>query len=75
MLIAARPSTPCVRPKAFPFVSHIECNVHRTLPHSPGPCSATVFLELPVAVVERADLAGLEPAGDAVEVEGVLYHG
>lgn len=34
--------------------------------------SATVLLELPVAVVERAHLAGLEPARDAVEVEGVL---
>lgn len=34
---------------------------------------AAVLLEFPVAVVERADLAGLEPAGDAVEVEGVLF--
>jgi hypothetical protein len=35
--------------------------------------SATVLLELPVTVVERADLASLEPAGDAVEVESVLF--
>ncbi len=34
--------------------------------------SSTILLKLPVAVVERADLARLEPAGDAVEVEGVL---
>jgi hypothetical protein len=33
---------------------------------------ATILLELPVAVVERADLARLQPARDAVEVEGVL---
>ena len=35
--------------------------------------SPAVLLELPVTVVERADLTCLEPAGDAVEVEGVLY--
>ncbi len=34
---------------------------------------AAVFLELPVAVVEGADLAGFEPPRDAVEVECVLY--
>ena len=34
--------------------------------------SAAVLLELPVTVVKRADLARLEPARDAVEVEGVL---
>ena len=33
---------------------------------------ATVLLELPVSVVKRADLTGLQPAGDAVEMEGVL---
>lgn len=33
---------------------------------------ATVLLEFPVTVVERADLACLKPAGDAVEVERVL---
>ena len=32
----------------------------------------TVLLELPVSVVERADLAGLQPSRDAVEVECVL---
>lgn len=31
-----------------------------------------ILLEFPVTVVERADLAGLQPTGDAVEVEGVL---
>lgn len=31
-----------------------------------------VLLELPVTVVKGAHLAGLEPAGDAVEVESVL---
>jgi hypothetical protein len=35
-------------------------------------CLPTILLELPVSVVERADLAGLEPSGDAVEVEGVI---
>jgi hypothetical protein len=33
---------------------------------------SAVLLELPVAVVERADLTCLEPSGDAVEVESVL---
>ena len=34
----------------------------------------SVLLEFPVPVVEGADLPGLEPAGDAVEVEGVVTH-
>ena len=34
----------------------------------------SVLLELPVPVVEGADLSGLQPAGDAVEVEGVVTH-
>ena len=33
-----------------------------------------VLLELPVPVVEWADLPGLEPPRDAVEVEGVVAH-
>jgi hypothetical protein len=33
---------------------------------------ATVLLELPISVVKRADLTRLEPARNAVEVEGVL---
>ncbi len=36
------------------------------------PSSATVLLEFPVSVVQGADLAGLQPSGDAVEVEGML---
>lgn len=32
----------------------------------------TIFLEFPIAVVERANLAGLQPSRDAVEVERVL---
>ena len=36
--------------------------------------SVSVLLELPVPVVEGADLPGLQPAGDAVEVEGVVTH-
>ena len=36
--------------------------------------SVSILLELPVPVVERADLPSLEPPGDAVEVEGVVAH-
>lgn len=32
------------------------------------------LVELPLTVVEWADLSGLEPARDAVEVEGVVTH-
>lgn len=32
------------------------------------------LVELPLPVVKGADLSGLEPAGDAVEVEGVVAH-
>ena len=39
-----------------------------------APFSPAVLLELPLGVVEGADLAGLQPAGDAVEVEGVVAH-
>ena len=35
----------------------------------------SVLLELPVSVVEGADLPGLQPAGDAVEVEGMVAPG
>ena len=35
----------------------------------------SVLLELPVPVVEGADLSGLQPAGDAVEVEGMIAPG
>lgn len=31
-----------------------------------------ILLELPISVVEGANLAGLEPAGDAVEMESML---
>ena len=40
-------------------------------------CTAlpSILLELPVTIVEWADLTGLEPARYAVEMEGVLkYH-
>jgi hypothetical protein len=37
-----------------------------------APGLPAVLLELPVAVVERADLSCLEPSRDAVEVEGML---
>ena len=34
----------------------------------------SVLLELPVPVVKGTNLPGLEPSGDAVEVEGVVTH-
>ena len=34
----------------------------------------TIFLELPVSVVKRTHLPGLEPPGDAVEVESMVTH-
>ena len=33
-----------------------------------------ILLELPVPVVERANLPSLEPPGDAMEVEGMVAH-
>ena len=35
---------------------------------------SSVFLELPVTVAQGADVPGLEPPGDAVEVECVVAH-
>ena len=32
-----------------------------------------VFLELPIPVVKRTNLSSLQPTGDAVEVEGMVY--
>ena len=60
------------------FFSHSSSAVHSTfarvfiVPLRSCTSLPTVLLELPVAVVERADLTCLEPARDAVEVEGVL---
>lgn len=34
-----------------------------------------VLLEFPISVVEGADLTRLQPTGNAVEVEGVLFQG
>merc|ERR1719422_2362692 len=34
----------------------------------------SIFLELPVPVVQGTNISGLEPSGDAVEVEGVVAH-
>jgi hypothetical protein len=34
--------------------------------------STTVLLKLPVSVVQRAHLPGLQPSRDAVEMEGVV---
>jgi len=34
----------------------------------------SVLLELPITVVQRANLSCLEPAADAVEVEGMVTH-
>jgi hypothetical protein len=33
---------------------------------------ATILLEFPVSVVQWANLSSFEPAGDAVEMEGML---
>jgi hypothetical protein len=40
----------------------------------PFPCIilTTVLLELPISVVEGANLTGLQPPGDAVEMESML---
>lgn len=46
-----------------PWATNIECRSHR-LP--------TIFLEFPVSVVKRANLASLQPTRYAVEMEGVL---
>jgi hypothetical protein len=35
---------------------------------------SAVLLELPVSVVQWTDLSGLEPSGDAVEMERMLSH-
>ena len=35
---------------------------------------SSVLLEFPVSVVKGANLSGLQPAGDAMEVEGMLDH-
>lgn len=32
----------------------------------------TIFLELPLTIVKRADLAGLQPTGNAMKVKGVV---
>jgi hypothetical protein len=48
-------------------VSLVTYDAQRRLP--------SVLLELPVSVVERAYLSGLEPSRDAVEVECVLQRG
>jgi hypothetical protein len=34
--------------------------------------STTILLELPISIVEWADLTCLQPSGDAVEMKGVL---
>ena len=56
------------------LVSHKPCNraMSPQEDRRNSACLATILLEFPVAVVERAHLARLEPARDAVEVEGVL---
>ena len=54
--------------------------VHRPFNRGPRPSltvepneqSPAVFLEFPVPIIQRADLARFEPARDAVEVERML---
>lgn len=59
-------------PAANHVPAHIPINRSSCAPCPLSAALPTILLELPVSVVERADLAGLEPSRDAVEVEGVL---
>jgi hypothetical protein len=59
--------TPDVRMKPRPI-----CVLLKPMSPSCRVRLSTVLLELPVSVVQWADLARLEPSGDAVEVESVL---
>lgn len=34
----------------------------------------TIFLELPFSIIQRADLSGLQPTRNAVEVKGMVTH-
>ena len=43
-------------------------------PHLPIFLLTSIFLELPVPVAQGTNISGLEPSGDAVEVEGVVAH-
>merc|ERR1719356_1933288 len=67
----------------FNYVSDLDHVPSHKYPHtSSGTCSTphkavflmSILLELPVPVVERTNLSGLQPPGDAVEVEGVVTH-
>merc|ERR1719356_1146155 len=67
----------------FNYISDLDHVPTHKYPHiSSGTCSTphkavllmSVLLKLPVSVVKRANLSGLEPPGDAVEVEGVVTH-
>jgi hypothetical protein len=44
----------------------------QTVYAAPGSFSTAVLLEFPVTIIERTHLTGLEPSGDAVEVESVI---
>ena len=54
------------RKKKFTISNYFDVFVHHFL--------SSIFLELPVPVAQGADVPGLEPPGDAVEVEGVVAH-
>jgi hypothetical protein len=47
-------------------------NAHRILIPSSCDTLTTVLLELPISIVERANLTCLQPTGDAVEMESML---
>ena len=77
MHIASRASVTCfsLNPSMdIIFRGHFKAMLepHNTLSPFPWNILSTVFLKLPISVVEGANLSCLQPPGDAVEVESML---